>query len=259
MDLSQRVPLRPELNFRDIGGYETSDGRRVRTGLVYRSAHLHGLDEADLEGLRRLEIRTVCDLRHAEEAAVRPGPFTDDPAVNVLSLGMIGTRATGDPVTTIVEYGITSITDADIAAIYQRFADEHTEVYRRVVETCSDPEAHPVVVHCSAGKDRTGLAAALMLTVLGVPESAVLDDYELTNQLWTPAQFERARRMLPDHGVDPEPLAAYFQAPRPAMAATLAYLRERDGSIEGYLVDRCGVAATSVDRLREVLLDDHLR
>lgn len=256
MDLSQRVPLRPELNFRDIGGYATSDDRRVRTGVVYRSAHLHGLDEADIEGLRRLEIRTVCDLRHAEEAAVRPGPFTDDPAVDVLSLGMIGTRATGDPVKTIVEYGLTSITDDDIAAIYRRFADEHTEVYRRVVETCADADAHPVVVHCSAGKDRTGLAAALILTVLGVPETTVLDDYELTNQLWTPAQFERARRLLPDHGVDPEPLATYFRAPRPAMAATLAYLRDRDGSVERYLTDRCGVAPATLARLREVLVAD---
>lgn len=255
MDLSQRVPLRPELNLRDVGGYRTSDGRVVRTGVVYRSAHLHGLGEADLGALRRLRIRTVCDLRHAEEAAVRPGPFDQDPAVEVLSLGVIGTRATGDPVQTIVEYGITSISDDDLADFYRRFADDHTDVYRRVVETCADADAHPVLIHCSAGKDRTGLAAALLLTVLGVPEDTVLDDYELSNQLWAPAQIERARRMLPDHGVDPEPLTTYFLAPRPAMAVTLAYLRERDGSIEGYLTERCGVAEATLDRLRATLLE----
>lgn len=256
MERSQRIPLRAELNFRDLGGYETGDGRRVQTGRVYRSAHLHEVDDVDRTALARLGIRTVCDLRHAEEAAARPGPFRDDPAIEVLPLGIVGSRATGDPVKTILEYGITEISADDITAIYLRFLDDHAAVYGRVVEVCAQASNHPVVVHCSAGKDRTGIAAALLLSLLGVDDETVVDDYALTNELWAPAQLERARRLLPDHGIDPEPLTHYFLAPPASMVATLAHVRERYGSVAGYLTGPCGVGPSTLDALADALLEE---
>lgn len=250
------MPLAPERNFRDLGGYATADGRAVRRGAVYRSAHLHGLDEADRSRLLSLGIRTVCDLRGHEEAALRPGPFDPGSGVTRHALGVTGTRATGDPVRTIVERGITEVRPEHLADAYQRFLDEHAAAYARIVELCADAVNHALVVHCSAGKDRTGIASALLLSELGVPDETVVADYELTNELWSPHQLERAAASLRSEGLDPDLLRTYFLAPGEVMVATLDDLRVRYGSVGAYLTESGRLAPEVLDRLREVLLED---
>lgn len=249
-----RVPLTPERNFRDLGGYETTEGAVVRRGAVYRSAHLHGLDDEDRERILALGIRTLCDLRGHEEGARRPGPFEGDSAVARHVLGVTGTRATGDPVRTILEYGITEMGPHQLVDVYRRFLERYATAYGRIVELCADPANHAVVVHCSAGKDRTGIASALLLSVLGVDDDTVVADYELTNELWSPHQLERAAGPLRSEGLDIERLRTYFLAPGEVMTATLEHLRERHGSVADYLAGPGGVSPDVLDRLADTLL-----
>lgn len=255
MDLSIRVPLRPELNFRDLGGYETSRGERVRRGLVFRSAHLCDADHADRGVLDTLAIRTVCDLRAPEEAAARPSPLADIAGVSVLAVGVIGGRAIGDPAQSILEYGFEEVTAEHVADFYRVIVDQQPEVFGHVMTACADAAQHSVVIHCSAGKDRTGIAAALLLSVLGVPDEAVVSDYELTNQLWSPAQMERARPVLEEAGLAFEAVQTYFLAPAVAMHQTLRHLRETHGSIEAYLTGPAGVPPATLDDLRGALIE----
>jgi len=255
MDLSERVPLRPELNFRDVGGYVTSAGERVRRGAFYRSANLVDADEADRSVLASLDLRTICDLRAPDEAAARPSPLAEVAGVEVLALGVIGGRYIGDPAASIIDYGFEEVRAEDIAGFYRFMVDEQPRVFGRVVEVAARVDHHAVVVHCSAGKDRTGIACALILAALGVDDETIVGDYELTSELWSQAQIERARPRLEEAGLDVDRLVNYFLAPASAMHATLAHLREQHGSIEGYLTGPAGVAEAALSGLREALLE----
>lgn len=246
--------LRPELNFRDLGGHVTADGATVRPGSVYRTAHLQDCDDDEVAAVARLGIRTVCDLRAPEEADAWPGLLASLDGVDVRRLGRIGGRAIGDPVDTILEYGFTQVTADDVANFYRLMIDQQPEVFAGVVDACARAEAHAVVIHCSHGKDRTGIAAALVLSLLGVADDDVIADYARTNDAWAPAQMARARPRLTEAGVDFDAVEAFFTAPPAALAATLDHLREGHGSIEGYLTGAGGLAPEAIDSLRDCLL-----
>ena len=247
--------LRPEHNFRDLGGHRTVDGATIRTGAVYRSAHLHETDDDDLETLARLGIRTICDLRAFDEAAARPSALAALPGVEVVRLGQVGARVIGDPVNAILEYGFTQVTERDVARFYEFLVEEQPRAFGEVIEVCAAAPRHAVVVHCSAGKDRTGIAAALLLSALGVPDDAVIADYALTSEYWSPSQLRRAQPLLEEAGLSFESLRTYFLAPAEAMARTLAHLRSRHGSIEDYLIGAAGVSRRTLADLRTALIE----
>lgn len=254
MDRLPRVHLRPEHNFRDLGGYEISGGGRVRTGAVYRSAHLHEADDEDRRALASLRIRTVCDLRAGDEADARPSVLGTLAGVEVLRLGDVGARVIGDPVQTILEYGFTEVTEADVARFYEFLLDRQPRAFGQVVEVCAEAARHAVVVHCSAGKDRTGIASALLLSVLGVADETVVADYAATSELWSPTQMARAQPLIEEAGLAFEAVRTYFLAPARAMAQALGHLRAEHGSVESYLTGPGGVPPAAVAALREVLV-----
>lgn len=256
MDLTERLPLRPELNFRDVGGYETVSGGRVRRGAFYRSANLVDADADERGFLASLAIRTVCDLRAPDEAAARPSPLAQLSDADVLALGVVGGRHIGDPATSIIAYGFQEVRVDDIAGFYRFMVDEQPRVFGQVVEAVAQVERHAVVVHCSAGKDRTGIACALVLSTIGVSDEVVVADYELTSRLWAPAQIERARPALEEAGLDVERVATYFHAPAQAMYATLAHLRDTYGSIEGYLTGPAGLSEATLTGLVDALVEE---
>lgn len=255
MSLTDAPDLRPEHNFRDLGGHETHDGARVRLRAVYRSAHLHQADERERAALAALGIRTVCDLRADEEAHARPSALSSLDGVDVLRFGVIGARVIGDPVSTILEYGFREVTETDIARFYRFIVDRQPRVFGQVLETCADTARHAVVVHCSAGKDRTGIACALVLSALGVPDETVIADYEMTSELWSPAQMARAQPLLEEAGLDFEAVRTYFLAPARAMAQTLEHVRQEYRSTDAYLTGPGGVAPSTLQDLRSALLE----
>lgn len=246
--------VRPEFNFRDLGGHVTVDGRRVREGAVFRSAHLPEVTDGELAALLDLGIRTVCDLRAPDEADAWPGPLSTLDGVRVLRLGKIGGRAVGDPVETILEYGMTRVTADDVGSFYRLIVDQQPECFGQVIDACARPDHHAVVIHCSHGKDRTGIASALVLAALGVADDALISDYERTNEHWGPAQLARAEPRLAEAGVRIDDVRAFFSAPGEAMVSTLTHLRRRHGSVEAYLTGPAGVPPTTLAALRDALL-----
>ena len=118
----------------------------------------------------------------------------------------------------------------------------------------TEPGALPAVFHCSAGKDRTGLSAALLLRLLGVPEEIVLDDYELSTTYRTQRRLVELRPRFEEMGLDIERFVDFLSAPRPVLKAALDQIKQHHGGVEGYL--RNGGMDDSVpDRLRQLLLE----
>jgi protein-tyrosine phosphatase len=248
------VPLEGTLNFRDLGGYVGADGRRVRWGRVFRSDHLGSLTAADVEALGRLGVRTVVDFRGAHEydgapqgapgEAVRrlERPITDGPAEGVTFYERVMDR-------TITRFEVADLTD-----FYLRTLERSAATFGEVLGLAADPAHHSLVFHCAAGKDRTGLTAALLLAALGVGEDDILDDYLLTNRYRSGRRMEVLRPQLAAEGIDIDDFRALFVAPREAMAGALAGVVKRYGSVEDYLSTAAGLDRATLDALRRHLL-----
>jgi protein tyrosine/serine phosphatase len=233
-------------NFRDLGGYATGDGRTVRTGRVYRSDGLFRLVGDDLERFAAIGVRTVLDLRRPDELECDGRYEVADGVTYHHVCFQVDPWPPASDLTdeTLPRYLADRYLDMAEAALTGEVP------VGRCLRLLADASHVPVVFHCAAGKDRTGVLAALTLSLLGVPDDTVADDYarsgEAERQFW-------AWRARVDPALDP-PVLADEPAPRKAMLLFLAELRERHGSVEAYAA-RAGVDARHVAALRAHLLD----
>jgi protein-tyrosine phosphatase len=253
----RKLPLQGTDNFRDIGGYETEAGQAVRWGMLYRSNNLADLTNEDLRYLSRLRVRLVCDFRSEPERVRDPNrsPVDDPPETAELSISVEGV----DPAA-LQERIRTGVAGTDLERImlnaYRSFVTEHSDQWAMMFERISIRSNLPTIVHCTAGKDRTGFASAMVLLALGVPEKTVFDDYMATNRYR--AGYKRwITRMVPIYslfrtrGSDMEPL---LDARRPYLQASLDTIDELYGSVDAYLEQRLGVTPEERDHLRQLFL-----
>jgi protein-tyrosine phosphatase len=229
-------------NFRDVGGYVGLDGRTVRWRRLFRSDSLHRLGEEDREAFAALGIRTVVDLRRPREVD-RDGRV---PASHVRDYFHIHP-----------EHAEWAIDGVDKAGVERWLADRYIELAEtgraglaKALGVIADADAAPVVVHCVAGKDRTGVVVALALALLGVDDRDIAADYELTT-----AAAERFTRWLRESSPDYADLPVQFiSSPAEAMRLFLADLRARHGSVEAYALS-AGLSVDQVTALRTHLLE----
>jgi protein-tyrosine phosphatase len=235
-------------NFRDLGGLPTADGRRVRTGVVFRADGLHRLDDADVEALAPVGLRTVVDLRtdvERREHGICPtglgAAVLHHPVIAELWPAEGADEA--HPVDYLVERYLEMTVDLGAAAI--------AAVLRL---TGSGADQLPLAFHCSAGKDRTGVTAAVLLAALGVPDDEITEDYHRTAGAM--ASFVEWLRAAHPEAVDAmaDQPAVFLSCPPEAMGSFLVELRRRHGSVEGY-VRSIGLSDDEVDGLRRRLID----
>ena len=252
----RRLELEGPVNFRDLGGYASADGRRVRWGRVYRSDSLETLTAADLDRLDELGIRMVCDLRRDEERAAAPSRVIGHGDVRIEHLPIGGIAAeTKDMAGRMLRGEIPEVSAAMMAEVYLTILELHPDSFGAVVAHAADPASLPMIVHCTAGKDRTGVASALLLAALGVGDEAIAADYELTNEFQASARIAAVRPQLDAAGIDFAKVEAYFLAPQAVIAATLGGLRERYGGVEAYLTGPAGISPATLDKLRTTMLN----
>jgi hypothetical protein len=167
------LPLVGAYNFRDLGGYPTIDGKRTRWGRLYRSDTLHELTADDLEVLRGIGLASVIDLRtEAEVGRSGRGVLGGEPIsyVNLSVLPAEGGERQASPADSI----------EGVPLRYLSYLDVGREALVESFRLIADPDSYPLVFHCQAGKDRTGVLAALVLDCIGVEATAIVDDYVLT-------------------------------------------------------------------------------
>jgi protein tyrosine/serine phosphatase len=230
-------------NFRDVGGYAGLDGRTVRWRRLYRSDSLHRIDDVDRAAFGALGIRTVVDLRRPHEVT-RDGRV---PAYDGLDyLHIHPEHRDWDEVPYDERHGLARY----LADRYLDLAETGTAGIAKAVAVIADEEAAPVVVHCVAGKDRTGVVCALTLSLLGVDDADIAADYALST-----AASERfsawLRDELPDSTPPPPPFLA---SPAEAMMLFLEDLRRRHGAVAAYLIE-AGLSPEQITALRAHLLE----
>jgi protein-tyrosine phosphatase len=248
------VPFSGITNFRDLGGYRVRSGGSTRWGLVFRADALAGLTSDDLGLYEQLGLRAVYDLRGDVERQERPNPVPATP------LALVGRPA--DEVAlpaSLTESPTASADDGErfLHTVYLGLIEHAAADLGRLYTALAAGDGLPAVFHCHAGKDRTGIAAALLLEALGVPRNQVLDDYELTARYRLRSQQDSSYQRLIDGGVAPEAAAGILTAPRWAMEHALDDLDESYGGIEPYLEGPAGMEPAVLATLRHRLVARH--
>lgn len=254
------LPLQGGRNFRDIGGYRSADGRQVRWGRIYRSGVMAGLTAADMTYLSGLGLEVICDLRSHQERTAQPNPFiksetalvvgTDYDMMSMPGLVRATTRADA-----IAAFGDAYVDFTD------KLAPQYTDMFARLVRHDT-----PLAFNCSAGKDRTGTAAALILSVLGVPRETILADYALS-EVYSPSRdlMKMAAHSGGVPGIPPEQAKAFAAMPPevikvmmgsdPAvMAHALAKMDEQFGGPVELTKARFGLTDAKIAYLRQTYL-----
>jgi protein-tyrosine phosphatase len=247
----RRVPFEGVLNFRDLGGYRTSDGGRTRWGRVFRADSLHKLTDADRATFARLGLRVVYDLRGDRERAVHPS------VADAVHLPVVGHVRSGSDDEATARSVLLEITDGErmLADLYLGMLVHSAELFGTLLRGLAGPDGLPAVFHCHAGKDRTGMVAALLLLGVGVERADVLDDYELTRRYRTFDQQQDTLANLLKMGMAPEAAVGVLAAPRWAMEQALDALDAEHGGIDAYLAGPVGLDDDTRARLRAAFVD----
>lgn len=242
---SRPLPLAGASNFRDLGGYHTSDGRAVRWRRIFRSDHLGGLTPDDVHQLEALQLARVVDFRGRTEreshvcalpsAQVHSLPIEPTIVQDLQGLLASGCRITADDT---VELMCKTYRDF-VGASSARFG----EFFAHLLETDA-----PLVFHCTAGKDRTGLAAALLLHSLGVPRPVILEDYLLTNALFRPPAAAPGAPPL-------EVLEVMWRVDESFLDAAFKAIDLEHGGLAAFQRDALRLGPAELDRLAALYLE----
>ena len=243
--LERRLQWEACYNVRDLGGWPTADGRETRWGAVVRADSLSRLTPAGQAALRAHGIRTVVDLRDEGERRGAPNPFAT-PDGRGTSLTYLH-RPFFDELDTESREQFARL---EVLADHYLFAlERYSGNVAAIMRAIAGAEPGGVLVHCAAGKDRTGIVAALLLSLAGVQDEAVAADYGLSEVCLQPLFDEWLR----DADVAERARAVAFLPRAETMRAVLRSLAEAHGSVASYLI-RAGVTRQEVDRLRARLL-----
>ena len=265
------VPLEGVSNARQLGGYPAADGKTVRQDVLLRSGELAGATEEDIQTLAEVyHVTTVVDLRNAEEIEENPDPEIPGAANVHVALR---DESMGAAMKALMGSGEQKNRELDfIERIRAGWNPLNENMYIDLIKTdaaaaglrefidllLAQEEGTAILWHCSGGKDRTSVAAAAILTLLGVEEETILDEFELTNEL-TAEEIEEqvaVSRQYTDVEEELELVRATASAQRAFMEKAFDYAEEQSGSMLEFLRQRCQVTDEEIARLRELYLTD---
>ena len=223
--------------------------------MLFRSDRLNALSDADVAHLGELGLKTVCDFRYDREVDEDPSRLPVGAQVVRLAVG----SAPGDNprnLEDLIRAGeITQVTAEAMAEGYLRMLEGQAALFGDLIRLVADPENHPVVIHCTAGKDRTGLGAALLLGAVGVDRDTIVTDYALTDEYRSKHRLEEIAPQIEAQGLELDDLKILFTAPAEVMSLTLDEVDERWGGVEGYLTGPAGVGAEVLADLHRALVE----
>jgi protein-tyrosine phosphatase len=238
----RELRLQVAYNVRHLGGYATRSGQQTRSIDIVRSASLHRLSDEGVEMVVEHGIRTVVDFRSKVERERDVTPDLTAHGIQVINAPVFEQDAS--PVALEHDF-------PGFATVYERMLEMGRPAYRSLFETLAEAPGG-VLFHCAAGKDRTGVAAALALELAGVRDESILEDYSVSAALLSPLFAEWLPRMH-EHGIDERRARQLMASNREDMKATLVHIRARWGSAEGYLED-IGLSLDAISAVRARLV-----
>ncbi|MFD2114557.1 tyrosine-protein phosphatase [Paenibacillus yanchengensis] len=278
--MTKVIKLQGSFNFRDLGGYATSDRKQVKQGLLYRADELAGLTEADKKIIEGLNIKTIVDFRSDFEVEMKPDPIINGAQyVHIPALPGMGVESSAAllpaELNNLVENadhragsmeqlmgGLLASGQFPIERVQQFFVTTYEQLpfqnkaYQRMFQLLADEENLAMVQHCTAGKDRTGVGSALILLLLGVPEEIILADYMITNDTLQPKIAQLKQQLAPLVGnADLSVVEALYGVDKRFLQATFQKIKQTYGSYTRYFEVEFQLTASKQAAIKEKLLD----
>jgi protein-tyrosine phosphatase len=247
-------------NFRDLGGYSTQDGRRVKWGKLYRSGTFAEASRADLAGLSALSLETFIDFRSELEKTEEPNRLPEPPGFTVIDIPVLddGNKALVGEIMDRIESGNFDGFDPNQAMLTanRQFASEFTPQFREFIHTVLQADGAPMVWHCSAGKDRSGFAAAILLRILDVPPATIMQDYMASRAPALASRKGQLRMLELFKGEEAASKLAILMGVEEAwLEAGFAQIDATWGSFDNYVETGLQLNAADIRRLRDNLLE----
>ena len=250
--LKREVKLQGAINFRDIGGYKTKDGKEVKWGKIFRSAEINRLTTSDLEKLASLKIHYVLDFRGPAEVAAGADKI---PNTSIRISLPAGSEEVGDKSKMFKSMSTATVGDSIMLPFYSNidaFPKRYKPMFEALLNNSNDSA---LVYHCTAGKDRTGIATALILYAVGVDEQTIKNDYLATNY-YRQSDNVRMRKMLMDNYHLKEAVVDDVLGVKEIyLKATFDAIQNKYGSVDKFLQSEMGLNKSNLKKLRQKFLN----
>ncbi len=265
MELVQSIPLKSIKNARELGGYPTLDGRRVKSGVLLRTAKLCGISDEDVQVLtEKYRLQDIVDFRMDMELLGADDPEINGVRYNILDVIDLSSFNMTDEMSAVDISSLDLIQIVELTVqsgmmgskMYITFlSDEkgkkaYSKFFRILLDADSD---RAVLWHCTSGKDRTGLGAMLLLSALGVDEEIILDDYTLTNKFYS-KEIAMTEQLLRAKGCDDEYVKrgtlVFDAVDKSFMQNAIDYLKDKYGSVKNYILSELNVTADEIEILK---------
>lgn len=247
-------------NFRDLGGYPAAGGKTVKWGKLYRAANFAETSRADQQVLDSLKLYALVDFRSSAEKEEEPNRLPQSPAFQVIEIPTMdgGDNSVSAEIMARFESGDFSDFDPDAFMIEanRQFATTFNPQFKQFIEVIENAQGEPVVWHCSAGKDRTGFAAAILLRILGVAEDVVMQDYLMSREYALAARQKEltlVRWLESEEAADKLEILLGVEAPW--LQAAFDTIDEQYGSFDNYVSQILGLSDTDIQALHSRLLE----
>ena len=249
------------INFRDLGGNKSQDGKIIKFNKIYRSGNITKFTLKNYNYLNKLGIKTICDLRSIQEQKMAPTKLPKNSSIRIIHI----------PIKTLDYYKFTSIQKAFALLVgkmkkidiietfkktYQGFATDCKSELLTIFNLLLFPENSPIIIHCTAGKDRTGFVCALILNVLGVSQQDIYLDYQKSNIYLQKFKEKTLKRLwlFRSFGVTEDKVSLFFETKTDFLDAAYNVMIQSYGSVDNYIHKAVGVTPYHVKKLREKFL-----
>lgn len=251
----RHVPLEGTHNFRDLGGYTTTDGKMVKWGEIYRSDHLGKLKESSWNFFSSLDVRTIYDLRSAEDNEREPDLLPEMAEIEAISLPVYEEGTSRKSYYRMLRKAKPedSVTYQLLIDANRRYIEKHNPEFSTLLKYLVTKEEGGFMYHCSAGKDRTGFTSAIILLALGVPKETVMRDYLASNYYRAPHN-KKLLRISFLVGINKEVLRPILTVYPQFINEAFVAIEEHYGSIDNYLKEGLGIT----DEMKQTLLNKYL-
>jgi protein-tyrosine phosphatase len=247
-------------NVRDLGGYETADGKHVMWGKLYRAGTFAEASRADLKALPQLGLKRFIDFRSAAEKEEEPNQLPDPPGFEMLEIPILdeGNKAMATEIMARIEANDFAGYDPNKAMLQanRQFASDFTPQYSEFIHIVLEANGAPVIWHCSAGKDRTGFAAAILLRILGVPQETVMQDYMASREPALAAREGQLRLLRLFKGEETAGIIQVLLGVEEAwLRAAFEQIDTSWGDFDSYVQNGLKLSRNDIQRLRDQLLN----